>query len=160
MAGRSASAEKYWFGEPEYTYIGYPTADGSVGSGYRIRSALAVSPQCTASDGAKAFLTFCFSYSQEDALPANAALLRSEIGEYLAGNRTNWHGEVLELSQKDADQFCALLDETTVLEGLDPALEQILGEEAAVYFAGGCTAEQAAAAIQSRASLYLKEQSD
>ena len=160
LAGRSDAAKEYWFGAPDYTYIGYPTADGSVGSGYRIRSALAVSPQCTASDGAKAFLTFCFSYSQEDALPANAALLRSEIGEYLAGNRTNWHGEVLELSQKDADQFCALLDETTVLEGLDPALEQILGEEAAVYFAGGCTAEQAAAAIQSRASLYLKEQSD
>ena len=160
LAGRSNAAVEYWFGEPDYTYIGFPTADGSVGSGYRIRSALAVSPQCTASDGAKAFLTFCFSYSQDDALPANAALLRSEIGEYLAGNRTNWHGEVLELSQKDADQFCALLDETTVLEGLDPALEQILSEEAAVYFAGGCTAEQAAAAIQSRASLYLKEQSD
>ena len=93
-------------------------------------------------------------------LPANAELFSSEIKAYRAGERTDWRGDVLELSQKDADQFCALLDKTSVLEGLDPALENILQEEAAVYFAGGCTAAQAAAAIQSRASLYLKEQSD
>ena len=158
LAGRSKSAEEYWFGTPEYTYIGYPTADGSVGSGYRVLSSLGVSPQCRDLDGAKAFLTFCFSYLQEDMLPANAELLRSELEAYRAGERTDWRGNVQELSQTDADQFCALLDETTVLEGLDPALEEILQEEAAVYFAGGCSVGQAAEHIQSRASLYLQEQ--
>ena len=34
----------------------------------------------------------------------------------------------------------------------------ILQEEAAVYFAGGCSVGQAAEHIQSRASLYLQEQ--
>ena len=90
-------------------------------------------------------------------LPANAELFSSEIKAYRAGERTDWRGNVQELSETDADQFCALLDETTVLEGLDPALEDILQEEAAVYFAGDCTAAEAAANIQSRASLYLKE---
>ena len=132
--------------------------DGSVGSGYRVLSSLGVSPQCRDLDGAKAFLTFCFSYLQEDMLPANAELLRSELEAYRAGERTDWRGNVQELSQTDADQFCALLDETSVLEGLDPALEEILQEEAAVYFAGGCSVGQAAENIQSRASLYLKEQ--
>ena len=158
LAGRSKSAEEYWFGTPDYTYIGYPTADSSVGSGYRVLSSLGVSPQCRDLDGAKAFLTFCFSYLQEDMLPANAELLRSELEAYRAGERTDWRGNVQELSQTDADQFCALLDETTVLEGLDPALEEILQEEAAVYFAGGCSVGQAAEHIQSRASLYLQEQ--
>ena len=45
-----------------------------------------------------------------------------------------------------------------MLEGLDPALEEILQEEAAVYFAGGCSVGHAADNIESRASLYLKEQ--
>ena len=103
-------------------------------------------------------MTFCFSYLQEDMLPANAELLRSELEAYRAGERTDWRGNVQELSQTDADQFCALLDETTVLEGLDPALEEILQEEAAVYFAGGCSVGQAAEHIPSRASLYLQEQ--
>ena len=158
LAGRSDAAKEYWFGEPDYTYIGYPTADGSAGSGYRILSSLGVSPWCRDVDGAKAFLTFCFSYLQEDMLPANAELLRSELEAYRAGERTDWRGNVQELSQTDADQFCALLDKTSVLEGLDPALEEILQEEAAVYFAGGCSVGQAAEHIQSRASLYLQEQ--
>lgn len=158
LAGRSNAAKEYWFGTPDYTYIGYPTTDGSVGSGYRVLSSLGVSPQCRDLDGAKAFLTFCFSYLQEDMLPANTELLRSELEAYRAGERTDWRGNVQELSQTDADQFCALLDETTVLEGLDPALEEILQEEAAVYFAGGCSVGQAAENIQSRASLYLQEQ--
>ena len=41
---------------------------------------------------------------------------------------------------------------------MDRSLEDILREEAAAYFAGGCTAQQAAKNIQSRASLYLQEQ--
>ena len=51
-----------------------------------------------------------------------------------------------------------LLNSVTVLEGMDKPLEDILREEADAYFAGGCTAQQAAKNIQSRASLYLQEQ--
>lgn len=158
LAGRSKAAEEYWFGEPSYTYIGYPTADGSGGSGYRILTALGVSPQCRDLHGAKLFLEYCFSYLQEDALPANYDLLRSEMEAYIAGSRTDWFGEVTQISRADAEQFYALLDSITVLEGLDAPLSDILSEEANAYFSGGCTAEQAARAIQSRASVYLQEQ--
>ena len=44
-----------------------------------------------------------------------------------------------------------------MLAGLDGQLTEILQEEAAGYFAGSMTAEQAARNIQSRASLYLQE---
>ena len=50
------------------------------------------------------------------------------------------------------------LNSITVLEGMDKPLEDILCEEADIYFADGCTAQQAAKNIQSRASLYLQEQ--
>lgn len=44
-----------------------------------------------------------------------------------------------------------------MLAGLDGQLTEILQDEAAGYFAGSMTAEQAARNIQSRASLYLQE---
>lgn len=157
LAGRSEYAETVWFGEPSYTYAGFPTENGS-GSAYRILSSLSVSPQCRDLEGAKAFLLFCFSYLQEDVLPANYELLRSEMDAYMEGNRTDWRGEITRISQSDAKQFYDLLDTITLLEGLDEPLAEIMGEEAAAYFAGACSAEQAAKNIQSRASLYLQEQ--
>ena len=55
------------------------------------------------------------------------------------------------------DRFYELLNGITVLAELDGQLTEILQEEAAGYFAGSMTAEQAARNIQSRASLYLQE---
>lgn len=76
----------------------------------------------------------------------------------MAGGRTDWRGDVEIISPADAEQFYDLLDSITILEGLDASLETILCEEASVYFSGGCTAEQAAKNIQSRANVYLSEQ--
>lgn len=158
LAVRSESAKEIWFGEPDYTYIGFPTNGEGSGSAYRILSSLAVSPQCRDLTGAKAFLAYGFSYPQDVSLPANYELLQTEMDEYIAGNRTNWRGETQKISEADAGQFYTLLDSITVLEGPDAPLAEILFEEANVFFAGGCTAEEAARNIQSRASLYLQEQ--
>lgn len=158
LAGRSESAEQYWFGEPNYTYIGFPTDGEDGGSGYRVLTSLAVSPQCRDVGGAKAFLEYCFSYLQEETLPANFALLQNEMQAYIDGNRTDWRGEEQLIGRADAEQFYALLASVTVLEGLDAPLAEILSEEANAYFAGSTTAEQAAKNIQSRASMYLLEQ--
>lgn len=86
-------------------------------------------------------------------------LLRTQI---MAGQspdlyRTDWRGEIKQVSEADAEQFYTLLDSIAILEGLDAPLSEILSEGADAYFAGGCTAEQAAKNIQSRASLYLQE---
>lgn len=68
----------------------------------------------------------------------------------MAGNRTDWYGEVELLGESDAAQFYALLETITVRTGQDRALEDILCEEAAGYFAGSISAEQAAQNIQSQ----------
>ena len=77
---------------------------------------------------------------------------------YMEGKRTDWRGEITRISESDAKQFYDLLDTITLLEGLDEPLAEIMGEEAAAYFADDCSAEQAAKNIQSRATLYLQEQ--
>ena len=108
--------------------------------------------------GAKALLEYCFSCEQESGLPANMDALRKEFAQYKLGNRTDWYGEVELLGESDAAQFYALLETITVRTGQDRALEDILCEEAAGYFAGSISAEQAAQNIQSRAGIYLQEQ--
>ena len=110
--------------------------------------------QCGDPDGAKAFFEFCFSYSQDGALPASFQRLQSELAAYRAADSDGGERTV---SEADAAQFYELLNGITVLAGLDGQLTEILQEEAAGYFAGSMTAEQAARNIQSRASLYLQE---
>lgn len=147
---------KEWFDGAGYTYAGYPVGEG--GSAYLVLTSLGVSTSCQNLAGAKAFLAYCFSGKQESGLPANMEVLREELAQYKAGNRTDWYGEVENISEADEAKFLELLSSVTVLEGMDQALENILSEEADAYFAGAATAQQAAKIIQSRASLYLQEQ--
>ena len=105
-------------------------------------------------DGAKAFLEFCFSYSQDGALPADFKRLQAELAAYQSADPDSRAETV---SEADAAQFNDLLDGITVLAGLDGQLTGIIQEEAAGYFAGSMTAEQAARNIQSRARIYLQE---
>ena len=147
---------KTWFDGAGYTYAGYPV--GSGGSAYLVLTSLGVSASCCDMGGAKALLEYCFSCEQESGLPANMEVLREELAQYKAGNRTDWYGEVENISEADEAKFMELLSSVTVLEGMDQALEDILSEEADAYFAGAATAQQAAKIIQSRASLYLQEQ--
>ena len=147
---------KEWFDGAGYTYAGYPVGEG--GSAYLVLTSLGVSTSCQNLASAKAFLAYCFSGKQESGLPANMEVLREELAQYKAGNRTDWYGEVENISEADEAKFLELLSSVTVLEGMDQALENILSEEADAYFAGAATAQQAAKIIQSRASLYLQEQ--
>ena len=117
-----------------------------------------MSASCRDMGGAKALLEYCFSCEQESGLPANMDALRKEFVQYKLGNRTDWYGNPETITDADEAKFMELLNSITVLEGMDKPLEDILCEEADVYFAGGCTAQQAAKNIQSRASLYLQEQ--
>ena len=155
LSGREDIA-KEWFDGAGYTYAGYPV--GSGGSAYLVLTSIGVSASCRDMGGAKTLLKYCFSCEQESGLPANMDALRKEFAQYKLGNRTDWYGNPETISDADEAKFMELLNSITVLEGMDKPLEDILCEEADVYFAGGCTAQQAARNIQSRASLYLQEQ--
>lgn len=159
LAGVSERAEQSWFDEPGYTYAGVPN-ETNCGSSFCLTCSIGISPQCRDIDGAWEFLRFAFAYAgeQTEDIPAGVEALHTQMDAYIAGEMTDWRGEPTVISQADADQFYALLDVVTVRKGSDEALKQIIQDEAAAYFDGACTAEQAAEKIQSRASLYLMEQ--
>ncbi len=64
-----------------------------------------------------------------------------------------------ELTQSDAQKLWALVNDTTLLSGSDPAVLTIITEEYNPYFSGTRTTEEAAVLVQNRAALYLAEQS-
>ena len=64
------------------------------------------------------------------------------------------------MTQAEADKILDLISETTAVSvNADQQLMSIITEEAAAYFAGQRSAQDAAAMIQSRASIYVSEQS-
>jgi len=81
--------------------------------------------------------------------------------------RVGWHwmtsdGDVIEidpLTQAEADQIRNLIDNTTRVYSYDDALWDIVRESASDFFNGLITAQDAARVIQSRASIYISEQS-
>ena len=67
--------------------------------------------------------------------------------------------EIYALTQEEADQILALIDSVSGTAGYDESLMTIINEGADVYFSGRRTAQDAAGIIQSRASIYVSEQS-
>ena len=61
-------------------------------------------------------------------------------------------------SDKLKAQLWELIDSMGGINEYDPALDEIVQSEAAKFFAGDQTSQEAAAAIQSRASIYMSEQ--
>ena len=68
-------------------------------------------------------------------------------------------GTVYPLTQEERDDLERYIRGCTTYMMLDSTVKNIVLEEAGKYFSGDCTAEDAAKAIQSRAALYLSEQS-
>ncbi len=62
------------------------------------------------------------------------------------------------LTQEETDKIVALAEETTVVLRSDSVVADILAEEAAAFYNGVRTAEEAAALIQNRVQTYLAEQ--
>ena len=67
--------------------------------------------------------------------------------------------DIYALSQEQADQILDVISKTTRLSVYDESIMDIVNDEAAPFFAGQATAEETAAAIQSRVKLYVAEQS-
>lgn len=68
--------------------------------------------------------------------------------------------KVPNITQADIDKINALIEETTsIYEGQVESINDIITEETANFYEGRATAQQAAEAIQSRASIYLSERS-
>jgi hypothetical protein len=169
----AAYYEDMFFGE-EITFIGYPTTDGSCGSACVFYDTFAVSNKAKDKDGAFAFVKYAltdFQYTVDfngrgmdtltgfpvktDALEkyCEKTLLELSGGQtyYLEGVEMRKPGE------NDLLKIIDLIKTITVRDTYDKRIAAIMQEESAYYFAGQKTAEEVAAVIQNRVSLYLAE---
>lgn len=76
----------------------------------------------------------------------------------MAGNRTDWYGEVELLSESDAAQFYALLETITVRTGQDRGAGRYSLRGGGRLFCRQHLRGTGGANIQSRAGIYLQEQ--
>jgi hypothetical protein len=71
----------------------------------------------------------------------------------------NYPGIIFYLTEEKAEEYRKLLDEAgaSTVTAVDPQVAEIISEEISSFLGGGCTAEDCAARIQSRVSIWLAE---
>lgn len=158
---------KYVFGE-DVTLIGYPGKDDD---GVRLVTngcAMSITEQCEHKDVAWQFAKTFMSEEYQNSefawgIPTTQAGLDNFI--YEAQHMEGEHGyswDDVEMSITDATdeevaEFLAIVEKADELQYQDTAIQKIIEEEVAPYFAGQKSVEEVADIIQSRVDIYLKE---
>ena len=150
-------------GEPRNrTYVGFPVEEG-YGHELYVPTQIGIAAGTGHRTGAEAFVRFCveeYPALTDQDMPATAADLEAIIDRCARGEAVDWDGTALVLDEAAYDQFQQLLENTTVVAETDTTMREIVTDEAAYFFAGERTAEETAALIQQRVSLYLLEQQE
>jgi len=169
------------FGE-KANFIGYPTTANN-GSCFEISGGLAISSTCANTDAAWSFIRFYLTeeHQTQDYMyqfPTNkhafdtlvASSMKSEYDtDPVTGEKkpvpvsSIWYGmeeEVLlyAMTQEEADLFMEIYENCHNFYSYDQEITKLISEEAASFFDGQKTAEEAAKLIQDRVSLYVMEQ--
>lgn len=141
----------------ELSFVGMPTPDGSNGSVMDPSQPVGVLAGGENTDGCLEFLKFLLlsydlSYGAENnaSLPMYRPYLEQLEAEAEAEGR---------MTPEDTECFEDFLTSVESSTLCDETALGIICEESAAYFAGACTAEEAARVIQERLSIYVAEQS-
>jgi ABC-type glycerol-3-phosphate transport system substrate-binding protein len=174
--------------EGRAVFKGYPTMDGSVGNFAQFNGGLAMSSTCQNKDAAWSFIRYMFTadgmYNEEygyftmGGFPVNQSVFdklvaqamekqmgKDENGEDIEISIGSWGIddrttiEIYAATQEQIDTVKALIDNMVSEQTFDQNLYAIITEELAPFFEGQKTAAEAAAIIQSRAKIYIAEQS-
>lgn len=145
------------WGRPDvdaYVYTGYPSVSESRGQ-LHFSSLFAVNANSAHTDAALAFLRYLLSpdvqqsFGESFQLPVRDSALRAAFPSHI---------EQGSLTQDDIDQFYALVSTLEPVSYPSAAVEDIIREETAAYLSGGADEALTASRIQSRVSLWLREQ--
>ena len=144
----------------DYAYVGAP-GGMSNGSMFSPDLCFAISGASEHKDAAWQLVRSCLSEEHQSALsggfPASAQALDAMIDDAVA-NGVHYYEYEYELDEADAAKLRGLISETQTAQDAYPAVLNIMAEDAAQFFAGQITAEQAAAYTQDRVSIWLAEQ--
>lgn len=169
-------------------FIGFPREDGSSGNAFAFGTTLSITTTCKDKDAAWAFIRTTLSeeaqkeawrfpilksvfdakakeaMTQEYLTDDDGKQVLDENGEPIpisTGGMSYGNEPMIELyavTQEQFDAVMALIDSTTSYIDFDQNVINIITEEAAGYFSGGKSVEEASKHIQSRVSLYIQEQ--
>ena len=161
------------FGNADVTLTGAPFGTEGNGGTFSPGTEIMMSSASAYKEEIWAFIKFCLN--EENQMPKDAveifpvrtdALTATlEFAQQSEENSTSYmtYGgksvELMPATAKEADKLLAYIRGITLSDYTDIAVRNIVSEEAGKYFAGDCTAAEAVNVIQSRASLYLAEQS-
>ncbi|MDO4732783.1 MAG: extracellular solute-binding protein, partial [Bacillota bacterium] len=163
----------------DVTYIGFPTSEGC-GSAISPSTSLAISSESKNKDAAWAFIRTMFTedYQVDSAwqFPTNKALydkmvkdaMTNEtvvdesgatvfVPQYTMSTADGSEIEVFAMTQDQYDEFEKLLSLIDSTVSYDNKILEIIQEDAALFFNGQKSAEEAAKTIQSRVSIYVNE---
>lgn len=169
------------------TFIGYPTIDGSVGCAMQSSDVYAIAAKSANKDGAWAFLENYLGTESTNrwfwGFPSNRKQLDNKAKEAVTVETYTWtdedgveHEEVASggssvtygdgwtyeyhtPTQEEVDQILALIEVASPAASQNSEIMTIISEEAEAFYKGQKSAEEVAAVIQSRAQIYVSENS-
>ncbi len=156
------ASEQRLRGVEKLSFIGWPSFDGSCGSVFSLQFPFAIFRSSKHLAGCREFVRFALQHPSEHALPVCSPLLEErltaaqrDVSALPLGN----YRFTEPLTAAEADQFLDFLGCIEHTSLCDQTALDIILEECAPFFRGDRSAEQTAALIQSRLSLYVSEQS-
>ena len=152
--------DEVYAGKP-LTFIGWPTVDGNCGSDIEIHNAVGIVSNSRHKDVCWEFVKYMLVNANADPATAmNMPLYKPALDRMVRKCRGVDDSQGIKLTnQNEVDKFYDFLDVPENIAVYDETVVDIIIEEAEEYFAGNRTAEDAAARVQERVSLYVAEQS-
>jgi ABC-type glycerol-3-phosphate transport system substrate-binding protein len=167
----------------DVTFIGYPNNNGGTGSYGKFYNPFAITAKSDAVDGAWAFAKYLLNDCQKKSGTLAAALDANSYNEFGFGGFPIKKSELIRVAElsktegpdgkrvndeyvidklnvntdKQAEKILELVYSLTDFERHDFSVSGIILEEVEPFYAGQKTAEEVAAVIQNRVSLYLAE---
>lgn len=143
------------------SFIGWPTPDGSCGTDASLNTQLAICSLSRHQEGCWEFIKYMLMNANTDrgVMPGYPLLMyRPALEESIAKAMADEDAKV-KMTRADADKLLDFLDAIENLSDYDRAIMDIINSEGQAMFNGDKTPEETAKLIQSRASLYVAEQS-
>lgn len=143
------------------SFIGWPTPDGSCGTDASLNTQLAICSLSQHQEGCWEFIKYMLMNADTERgnMPGYPLLMyRPALEESIAKAMADEEAMV-KMTQADADKLLDFLDAIENLSDYDRAIMDIIKSECQAMFSGDKTPEETAKLIQSRASLYVAEQS-
>ena len=155
------AAETRRIGQP-VSVIGWPTPDGSCGTDFGVYKPIGVMEGGAHTQLCWSFLKFLL-LNGDSGIPSYRPRMERQLEEarHIDPNaqREIWYtGLTSPISEGEVSQFLELLRRVEHSTLYDETALGILREEAAAFLAGQRSAEEAAARVQSRVSIYMAEQ--